>query len=71
MAANRAGWRLARYRGSPGRGGASTGAASTPACSAIVVSKSFTDVSRPVPMLHTSPPPFVAARTKASTTSST
>ena len=38
---------------------------------AMVDNNSLTDVSCPVPMLHTRPPPRVAARTKASTTSST
>ena len=58
-------------RSSAARAGARRTSGSTPAAAATVRSNSFTDVSIPVPTLHTSPPPFVAALANASTTSST
>src|ERR1700684_1077260 len=56
---------------SPVLSGARTDWTSLPDWDAMAVTSSLTDVSRPVPMLQTRPPPRVAARTKASTTSST
>ena len=54
-----------------GRSGRRSVTSSTPAPSAMTAASWLTEVSVPVPMLQISPPPVGAARTKASTTSST